>query len=117
MLWLVDECVDAGVVSSLCSDGHDVVDIAAVAPSITDAAVSSLARDQNRPLLTEDKDFGELIFRLATPVPGLLLIRIAPELRSRKPDRLQMAVKFYGSALFGRYTVIEPGRFRSRPLL
>lgn len=117
MLRLVDECVDVGVVSSLRSDGHDVVDIAAVAPSITDAAVSSLARDQNRLLLTEDKDFGELVFRLVTPVPGLVLIRIAPELRSRKPGRLRMAIEVYGSALFGRYTVIEPGRFRSRPLL
>jgi predicted nuclease of predicted toxin-antitoxin system len=116
VLWLVDECVDAGVVSSLQSEGHDVVDIAAVAPSITDTAVSRLARDQNRLLLTEDKDFGELVFRLAMPVPGLVLIRIAPELRSRKPGRLRMAIEVYGNALFGRYTVIEPGRFRSRPL-
>jgi predicted nuclease of predicted toxin-antitoxin system len=116
VLWLVDECVDAGVISCLRREGHDVVDIAAVAPSITDTAVSKLARDQNRLLLTEDKDYGELIFRLAMPVPRLVLIRIAPELRSRKPGRLCTAIEVYGNALFGRYTVIEPGRFRSRPL-
>lgn len=62
MRWLVDECVDASVVSSLRNEGTDVIEIAAVAPSITDVAVSRLARDQNRLLLTEDKDFGELIF-------------------------------------------------------
>jgi hypothetical protein len=37
--WLVDECVDAGVGSSLRSWGHDIVDIAEGAPSINDNGV------------------------------------------------------------------------------
>jgi predicted nuclease of predicted toxin-antitoxin system len=114
--WLADECVDAGVASSLRSEGHDVIDIAAAAPSIMDIDVARLARDQNRLLLTEDKDFGELVFRLAMPVPGLVLIRISPELRSRKAGRLRTAIEIYRGGLFGRYTVIEPGRLRSRLL-
>jgi hypothetical protein len=67
-------------------------------------------------LLTEDKDFGELIFRHAMRVPGLVLIRMTPELRSRKSGRLRVAIDTYGDGLFGRYTVIEPGRIRSRLL-
>lgn len=114
--WLVDECVDSRVVTSLHSDGHDVVDIAVAAPSIADTAVARLARDENRLLLTEDKDFGELVVRLAMPVPGLVLIRIAPELRSKKTGRLRAAIQIYGDNLFGRFTVIEPGRLRSRSL-
>jgi predicted nuclease of predicted toxin-antitoxin system len=30
----------------------------------------------NRLLLTEDKDFGDLVFRQALPVPGIILLRI-----------------------------------------
>jgi predicted nuclease of predicted toxin-antitoxin system len=114
--WLVDECVDAGVISSLRSWGHDIVDIAEAAPSITDDGVVRLARDEHRLLLTEDKDFGELIFRHAVRVPGLVLIRMAPELRLRKSARLKTAIDAYGDGLLGRYTVIEPGRIRSRVL-
>jgi predicted nuclease of predicted toxin-antitoxin system len=114
--WLVDECVDSGVVLSLLGAGHDVLDIAQTAPSINDAAVVRLARDEGRLLLTEDKDFGELVIRHAMRVPGLVLIRIAPGPRSHKPGRLRRAIELYGEGLFGRYTVIEPARFRSRPL-
>jgi predicted nuclease of predicted toxin-antitoxin system len=40
---------------------------------MTDAAVLRRAYDEHRLLLTEDKDFGELVFRLHLPAPGLVL--------------------------------------------
>jgi predicted nuclease of predicted toxin-antitoxin system len=61
--WLVDECVDAGLVSHLRAAGHDVVYMAEVAPAASDAKVMTLAQAETRVLLTEDKDFGDLIFR------------------------------------------------------
>jgi hypothetical protein len=42
-------------------------------------------------------------------------MRIDPALRSLKRPRLQAAIDRYGEGLFGRYTVIEEARFRSRP--
>ena len=116
MRWLVDECVDASLVSLLERDGHDVVDIAAVAASMVDRMLIERAFREDRLLLTEDKDFGDLAFRLALPVPGLLLLRIDPTLRAIKADRLRAAVSVFGEALFGRHTVVEPTRFRFRPL-
>lgn len=40
-----------------------------------------LAMEQDRLLVTSDKDFGDLGLRLNRPVPGLLLLRIPPEQR------------------------------------
>jgi hypothetical protein len=68
-------------------------------------------------LLTEDKDFGELLFRSKLVVPGLVLLRLRPEQYSLKWVRLEAAVEQFGDRLFGRYVVIEEARFRSRPLL
>jgi hypothetical protein len=71
---------------------------------------------EKRLLLTEDKDFGDLVFRRDRTVPGLVLMRIAPENSALKVRRLAAATERYGETLFGRYTVVEEGRFRSRRL-
>jgi Domain of unknown function (DUF5615) len=65
--------------------------------------------------LTEDKDFGELVFRWRKPVPGVLLLRIDGSTQF-KLMRLQAAISQYGGGLFGHHTVVEAARFRSRPL-
>jgi predicted nuclease of predicted toxin-antitoxin system len=116
MRWLLDECVDAALARQLRQLGHDVVYIAEVTPQVSDVAVMRRATDENRLLLTEDKDFGDLVFRKAQPVPGLILLRISAHQRHRKPDRLAAAIERFGGTLLGRYTVIEEARFRSRPL-
>jgi predicted nuclease of predicted toxin-antitoxin system len=116
MRWLVDECVDADLAVALRQSGHDVIYMSEAAPRTTDLEVLSRAAKENRLLLTEDKDFGDLVFRQAKPVRGIVLIRIDPSRRSRKVERLQAAIDRFGDTLFGRYTVIEDARFRSRSL-
>ena len=64
MRWLADECVDAALVRRLRTAGHDVIYAAEVASGATDAQILRRANDEDRLLLTEDKDFGELVFRL-----------------------------------------------------
>ncbi len=116
MRWLVDECVDAALVELLRRSGHDVVYVIEIAPRATDLDVMSRAAQDQRLLLTEDKDFGDLVFRHARPVAGIVLMRIGPGQRQRKAERLMAAIERFGDTLFGRYVVIEEARFRSRPL-
>src|SRR3974390_876150 len=113
---LVDECVDAALVDRLREAGHDVVYIADIAPRASDSTVMQRADDEDRLLLTEDKDFGDLVFRQSKPVPGIVLLRIGAEHRQHKAARLTAAIERFGATLFGRYTVIERARFRARPL-
>lgn len=100
MRWLTDECVDASLAALLCERGHDVVYMADVAPRAADPEVMERAERESRLLLTEDKDFGDLIFRQARPVPGLVLVRIDPSRRSRKGTRLLAAIDRFGETLF-----------------
>jgi predicted nuclease of predicted toxin-antitoxin system len=115
--WLADECVDAALVTRLRTAGHDAFYIADIASGATDGEVLRRASDDGRLLLTEDKDFGELVFRMKMTVPGLVLLRVTPEKHLLKWIRLESAIEEFGERLFGRYLVIEEGRFRSRPLL
>jgi predicted nuclease of predicted toxin-antitoxin system len=116
VLWLADECVAASLVRELRGAGHDVLYIAEFAASLSDPEVIALAFREGRILLTADKDFGELVFRRAQSVPGLILLRIDPANGPMARIRLLKAVDQFGQGLFGRYVVIDEVRFRSRPL-
>lgn len=117
MRWLVDECVDAELVKQLRNRGHGVAYVAADGAGSTDPQVLLRAREEDRVLLTEDKDFGDLVFRLRLALPGVILLRIPPEDRAIKWDRLRQTIDQFGTGLIGRYIVIDKLRMRSRPLL
>ncbi len=117
MRWLVDECVDVALIASLQASGHDIVFVGNIEPAADDLAVMSRARQDHRLLLTDDKDFGELVFHRGGSVPGLVLLRIDQSMRSLRAERLFAAIERFGDGLFGRYTIIEEARFRYRPLL
>jgi predicted nuclease of predicted toxin-antitoxin system len=117
MRWLADECVEAGLVASLRGAGHDVLYVAEHAAGLSDTAALELAQTAERLFLTEDKDFGELVFRFRLPVPGLVLLRIDALQSALKWSRLQAVITQIGEGLFGRYVVVTENRIRSRPLI
>ena len=116
MRWIVDECIDAGTVAHLRAAGHDVVYMAEIAPRDSDTEVTARAQAEARLLLTEDKDFGDLVFRRGRSVPGVVLLRIDPAMHGLKRARLDATISRFGERMLGRYTVVEEARFRSRAL-
>lgn len=68
---VADESVDFRIVAALRSAGYDIWAVVEEDPSITDNKVLSIAFEQNALLLTEDKDFGELVIRLRLPHRGI----------------------------------------------
>src|SRR3954452_2708209 len=116
MRWLADECVAASLITFLREGGHDVLYVAETAGGLSDTDVIALALRENRIMLTDDKDFGDLVFRRRQAVSGVVLMRVAPEMPKLKSQRLTAAIERYGNELFGRYVVIEDSRLRSRML-
>lgn len=63
MKFLLDVCVSShALTADLASQGHDVLSAFSIDPSATDERLIKFARQDDRVLLTEDKDFGELVF-------------------------------------------------------
>ncbi|HVH79998.1 MAG TPA: DUF5615 family PIN-like protein [Stellaceae bacterium] len=116
MHWLADECVDAALVASLRKASQDVLYVAENASGLTDREALQLAQSGQRLFLTEDKDFGELVFRFQLDVPGLVLLRIDTTRSHLKWPRLESVIAQIGEGLFGRYVVISENRTRSRLL-
>lgn len=79
MRLLAHENFPAVAVNALRARGHDVAWIREDSPGITDGEVISRPVGDNRVLVTFDKDFGELVFRVGVPAQcGVVLFRILP---------------------------------------
>jgi predicted nuclease of predicted toxin-antitoxin system len=117
MKFLADESSAGPVVRMLREAGHDVVAIVEVSRGATDEQVLERALNAQRVLITEDRDFGELVYARGRSSAGVILVRFDNRARQAKPATVVEAVAKLGSRLHGAFTVIEAGRVRinSRP--
>ena len=60
--FLADESCDFAAVRALRTEGFDVLSVAEAMAGADDESVIALSLRDNRILLTEDKDFGQLVF-------------------------------------------------------
>jgi predicted nuclease of predicted toxin-antitoxin system len=112
---LADESVDRQIVEQLRNEGHDVLYIAEIDPSIPDELVFDLANKNSSLLLTGNKDFGELVFRDGRLVSdGVILLRLEGLSAEMKSQLVSDAIQRYAAELSNRFTVIAPGRIRIR---
>lgn len=115
MNFLADESCAAPVIRALRHAGHDVLAIAEIAAGATDEEVLEQAVREQRVLITEDLDFGNLVFARGRPEAGVILVRFRTPGRLAKPASVVEAVSRLGSRLRNAFVVIEPGRVRISP--
>jgi predicted nuclease of predicted toxin-antitoxin system len=113
---LANENFPGDAVTALRQAGHDVAWVRVDAPGSTDAQVLQRANDESRILVTFDKDFGELAFRMGLPaVSGVILFRIST---SSPTFVAELAVTALNSRQdwAGHFSVVEDRRIRMTPL-
>lgn len=77
MKFLLDANVEYRLAHFLASLGHDVKTIAYDYPAyLSNETVLACAVEEQRILITNDRDFGELIFRQHLPHTGMILSRL-----------------------------------------
>jgi predicted nuclease of predicted toxin-antitoxin system len=116
MRFLADENIPSVVVARLRASGYDVVAIAETAAGSSDDQVLSIAVADQRILLTEDRDFGQLVVRRRIDVGGVVLVELAPLSNEVAAVRVEDVVVAQIDKLPGNLVVVEPGRVRIRPL-
>lgn len=111
---VADESVDAQIVERLRADGHVVPYVAEMSPSITDDEVLDQANADESPLVTGDKDFGELVFRLQRVTHGVILIRLPGLSPPLKAAIVSETIRLHAGDMLHAFTVISPGMVRIR---
>ena len=113
---LANENIPLASVRELLKAGHDVVSVAELAPGIPDEEVLRIARQENRIIVTFDRDYGELIFRRRLRAPaGILYLRFLPTGPGEVAAYLSGLIGD-GIGLEGRFTTADRSRVRQRRL-
>lgn len=114
MKFLADEGVDMQIVVAVRAAGHDVFYVLESMSGASDEAIQQRAAAENRILITKDKDFGELTFRLHLVHAGIVLSRLENLSPMRKAQIVAAIIEEFGEQLVGAFTVIQPGGVRIR---
>ena len=77
-----------------------------------DEAVLHAAYAENRILVTNDKDFGEKVYREQRPHKGIILLRLDDERASSKIDTLRRLLAQHADQLADNFVVATETRVR-----
>ena len=114
---LADENLDRRIVAALRQAGYPIFSVYEEHRGISDPEVIELANEQNCVIVTEDKDFGELTYRLEIPNKGIVLIRLSGLAIQDKVDTILQVFEQFGGELYGSFTVVKADRVRIRKLI
>lgn len=117
MRFLVDECTGPAVARWLREQRHEVFSVYEEARGMNDDDVITKAFVEGWILITNDKDFGEKVYREQRPHKGVILLRLENERTASKIATLQQLLESHAERLEGQFVVVtETGvRFARTP--
>ena len=112
MRFLVDECTGPKVADWLRDQGHEVLSVYHEARGLDDEAILDKVFSENWILITNDKDFGEKVYREGHPHKGIVLLRLEDERADNKISVLQRLLHSHADILAGRFLVVTETQVR-----
>ncbi len=112
--FLVDESTGVQVTEALEADGYDAVYVGRVMPGAKDKPILARAYAEGRILVTNDKDFGERVYRSRQPHAGVILLRLRRNVPQRRIAVLRHLIANVGQNLQNKFTVVTESKVRIR---
>jgi predicted nuclease of predicted toxin-antitoxin system len=117
MRFLANENIPLPSTRLLRQAGYDIASITEDSPGIPDTTVLALAADEQRIILTFDRDYGELIYRKRLRLPsGLIYLRFQPQTPTEPAEILMNLFQSGNFEFEQRFTVISRDQIRQRNL-
>jgi predicted nuclease of predicted toxin-antitoxin system len=112
MRFLVDECTGPAVARWLRERGHRVYSVYEEARGLEDEAIIQKAFDEEWIIVTNDKDFGEKVYRERRLHRGVVLLRLEDERTDNKIETIRRLLEDYSDQLADRFVVVTEARVR-----
>jgi len=112
MRFLVDECTGPAVASWLRAQNHEVFSVYEEARGMDDDDVINKACTERMILITNDKDFGEMVHREGRSHEGVVLLRLQDERSASKIAVLRQLLERCSDQLAGRFVVVTETHVR-----
>jgi len=113
---VADESVEFEVINALRQNNISVYSIAELHAGIPDEEVLEIANEQACLLITEDKDFGELTYRLNKTSHGILLLRILNVFDEQKAAMVLKTLKTKHQQMLHSFSVLSNRKLRIKPI-
>jgi predicted nuclease of predicted toxin-antitoxin system len=112
MRFLVDECTGPAVAHWLRAQQHEAFSIYDEARGAEDDAIIRKAFEENWILITNDKDFGEKVYRERHLHRGVVFLRLEDERVTNKIQVLRSLLTRYGDQLQDHFVVVTETQVR-----
>ena len=112
MRFLVDECTGPAVAEWLRNQNHEVFSVFEEARGMDDDDIIQKAHEENWVLITNDKDFGEKVYRDGRLHKGVILLRLDDERSSSKIQVLSRLLHKYPERLSDTFVVVTEKQVR-----
>ena len=114
MVLIADESVDYRIITFLRQRSFKVIAIIDDNASIADSEVLNISNNENALLITEDKDFGDLVFRMNFKHSGILLLRFFSTPVENKNQKVFETIHSYYDNLKNNFSTLSDKRLRIR---
>jgi predicted nuclease of predicted toxin-antitoxin system len=114
--FLCDENISRDLGRVAQEEGFDVSFLVDLSPGDIDEGVLARALQENRVLVTEDADFGRLVFSDELECTGIILLRILPWKQELRRLRFRHLLRSEACRLVGHFTVVQERTIRIRPI-
>src|SRR6266545_1457661 len=114
MVFIADESTDNNIISSLRENNFEVIAIKEISIGLDDESILKMCNEGQHTLITEDKDFGDLVYRFQIPHHGIILVRCNTMQNKEKAKRVLNVIKAHVKDLENAFTVISPAKIRIR---
>lgn len=98
----------------MLASGYDAVAVLDIMPQAADIDILARAVQENRVLLTNDKDFGDFVYRNGLAHRGVVLFRLRDESAANRIRVLQLLLDHYATELADHFVVVTDSSVRVR---
>jgi predicted nuclease of predicted toxin-antitoxin system len=110
---IADENIFRGLIKSLRTEGYDVISIFEFYRGMDDPSIAAFSLNPPRIVITEDKDFGKLVFEDKADVTGIIFLRF---LNTEKSLIINKLLSFLENenlqSLTGKFVTLTPNKIR-----
>jgi len=112
MRFLVDECTGPAVAQWLRDQSHEVFSVFKEARGMSDDNILAKAYSENWVLITNDKDFGEMVYREKRLHHGVIFLRLRDERAASKIDAIEKLFDGHRDQLVNTFVVVTETQVR-----
>ncbi|MEW6506995.1 MAG: DUF5615 family PIN-like protein [Bacteroidota bacterium] len=115
--FLVDENAGFSIIDHLRKQGYDTKSVRELFPARDDIFIMGKAYQEGRAIITNDKDFGYLIFKSNMPAASIILLRFSDETPDLKINAINTILTLPQEKILNHFIVASENKIRIRPLV